>query len=434
MTLADFWVWISRPGIWQKMLWTAGSSGFLIFLYFLARRIIRSVAQEEWRGRYRRMALHALIFMLFLVILFIWALPLAFHYFDDPGPVIARLFGSLALLLIVIAVLGILKRLTDSLQMETKTRERYWKWTQVAGFLFYGFLLMRIWDIANWFAYFKNPMLQNVFESALALGIVYLILFFLRRFINSLQVDIQKRHQYRKRATYTATGVYLIILIFIWAGSTTQWATVLSVMGAGVALALHEVLLNMAGWLYVMIRRPYRTGDRIELGDVQGDVIDIRLFQTTLLEIGNWVEGDQSTGRVVHLPHGQIFRRALYNYTMGFEYIWNEISVTVTFESSWEKARDILLVCGEEASREVQEKVQSQIDRMSREYLIYYRKFTPIVYTSIQDSGVKLTLRYLTDVRKRRSTENTISGKVLQAFRETPDVDFAYTTYRITGR
>ncbi|HHS12583.1 MAG TPA: mechanosensitive ion channel family protein [bacterium] len=434
MTLTDFWAWISRPGIWQKMLWSAGSSGFLIFLYFLARRIIKSMAHEELRGRYCRMAFHSLIFMTFLIFLFIWALPLAFQYFDDPGPVIMRLFGSLVLLLILTIVLRILKRLYDSLQTESKIRQRYWKWTQIVVFLIYGFILMRIWDIANWFAYFNNPILQNIFESAVALGIVYLILFFLRRFINSLQVDIQKRHQYRKRVTYTATGIYLIILIFIWAGSTTQWATVLSVMGAGVALALHEVLLNMAGWLYIMIRRPYRTGDRIELGDVRGDVIDVRLFQTTLLEIGNWVDGDQSTGRVVHLPHGQIFRRALYNYTMGFEYIWNEMSVIVTFESSWEKAREILLVCGEEASREVQEKVQSQIDRMSREYLIYYRKFTPIVYTSIQDSGVKLTLRYLTDARKRRSTENIISGKVIKAFKETADVDFAYTTYRITGR
>ena len=204
-------------------------------------------------------------------------------------------------------------------------------------------------------------------------------------------------------------------------------------MGAGVALALHNVLLNIAGWVFILIRRPYRTGDRIELDKVRGDVIDIRLLDTTLLEIGNWVDGDQSTGRVVHLPHGQIFRYPLYNYTMGFEYIWNELSILITFESNWEKARDIVLKFGEEESEEIQEKVQSKINRMAREYLIYYKKFSPIVYTKIEESGVKLTLRFLTKAKSRRTNEDNIHKKILKAIRKAKDVDFAYPTYRITG-
>ena len=249
-----------------------------------------------------------------------------------------------------------------------------------------------------------------------------------------MKVEISKRHGYRKRAAYIAALVYIIILIPIWAGSSQQWTTILSVMGAGIALALHDVLLNIAGWFYIVIRRPYKDGDRIELGGVRGDVIDIRLFETTLLEIGNWVDGDQSTGRVVHLPHGQIFRHPLHNYTRGFEYLWNEVSIILTFESNWQKAREILLQCGEEASREVQDDAKRKINRMAREYLIYYRRFGSIVYTKIEDSGVKLTLRYLTGAKQRRGGEDTISMKILAAINSASDIEFAYPTYRIYRR
>ena len=298
----------------------------------------------------------------------------------------------------------------------------------------YLVVLIRIWAVSDLFAYFQHPFIEKLFVSLIAFGIVYIALFFVTRFINQLKVDIAVRHQYRKRASYIATFVFIVVLIPIWAETSGQWITVFSVMGAGIALALHEMLLNIAGWIYILIRHPYRTGDRIEIGNLRGDVIDIRLFQTTLLELGNWVDGDQSTGRVVHMPHGQIFRNPLFNYTQGFEFIWNELPVLLTFESDWEKAKTILLRFGEEASKDVQEQVRRKIDRMSREYLIYYKNFTPIVYTKIEDSGVKLTLRYLTEAKRRRSGEDAISQKVLQALHAESKIDFAYPTYRIYKR
>jgi hypothetical protein len=93
-----------------------------------------------------------------------------------------------------------------------------------------------------------------------------------------------------------------------------------------------------------------------------------------------------------------------------------------------------MLQCGEEESREVQEDAKRKINRMAREYLIYYRQFGSIVYTRIGDSGVKLTLRYLTDAKKRRGGEDTISQKVLTAFTAASNIEFAYPTYRIFKR
>ena len=71
-------------------------------------------------------------------------------------------------------------------------------------------------------------------------------------------------------------------------------------------------------------------------------LIDLRIFQFTLMEIGNWVDADQSTGRIVHVPNGSVFVTPLANYAKGFQYIWNEIPVLVTFESDWRRAKEIL--------------------------------------------------------------------------------------------
>lgn len=341
---------------------------------------------------------------------------------------------TLALFLLFALLVVLLRKISARLPLEPVRVLHVKRWVTRILLAIYGIVLIRIWAVSDLFAYFKNPYIQKLITSLIAFAIVYAALFFVTRLINQLKIGIAMRHAYRKRASYIATFIYILILIPIWAETSEQWVTVFSVMGAGVALALHEVLLNMAGWIYIMIRHPYRTGDRIEMGKLCGDVIDIRLFQTTLLELGNWVEGDQSTGRVVHMPHGQIFRNPLFNYTQGFEYIWNELSVLLTFESQWKKAKSILLKFGEEASKDVQEQVKYKIDRMSREYLIYYKNFTPIVYTKIEDSGIKLTLRFLTETKQRRSGEDTISQKVLEAVQKEPDIEFAYPTYRIYKR
>lgn len=349
-------------------------------------------------------------------------------------PLIQKLFFTVLIIIASFAVLLFLHRMLRRTTLPVQKRQQAFKWIVYTVLILCLLIFLRIWTGSRILSSFENQSVGNTIKSGIALGAVYLIFYFLRRFLNSLQISLTQKHQYRKRAGYIATIVFIVLLIPIWAGHWGNWVTVLSVMGAGIALALHEVLLNFAGWMYIVIRHPYRTGDRIELAGLRGDVIDIRVLQSTLLEIGNWVDGDQSTGRVVHMPNGQIFRQPLFNYTQGFEFIWNEFSILLTFESNWESAKAIMLEFGNDLSREVQETMRKKIDRMAREYLIYYKNFSPIVYTSIQDSGIKLTLRYLTETKKRRSGINVLSEKVLKAFTAASDIEFAYPTYRIYKR
>lgn len=202
--------------------------------------------------------------------------------------------------------------------------------------------------------------------------------------------------------------------------------TILTVVGAGIAIALREALLSLAGWFYISLMKLYAPGDRIEVNGITGDVLDIRLFKTTLLEIRNWVDADQNTGRLVHFPNGWLFLHAVQNFSHGFNFIWNELPVTLTFRSDWNRARDIMAEFANETARMVEHQASQELRQLSREYLIHYSILTPFVYVRIVDNGVRLTLRYLCDVRKRRGTEHALTISILEAFSNEANIEFAY--------
>ena len=160
-------------------------------------------------------------------------------------------------------------------------------------------------------------------------------------------------------------------------------------------------------------------------------MIDIRFFQTTLLEIGNWVNADQSTGRIVHIPNSAVFKQENFNYSHGFEFIWNELKILITFESDWKRAEEIMLEHAAQEAEEKEKTVREKIDHMTKRYMIHYSQLTPIVYVDIKDSGVELTLRYLTEARKRRTTQDIFCRAILDDFEKEENVNFAYPTYRI---
>ena len=214
-------------------------------------------------------------------------------------------------------------------------------------------------------------------------------------------------------------GILTVTMILvIWSPQPSRLVTILSVIGAGLAIANREAILSLAGRLNIALRGPYVHGDRIEVNGVIGDVIDIRLIQTSLMEVGGWVHADQSTGRIVHIPNSWVLQFGVYNYTQGFSFIWNELAVTVTFDSDWEAAREILLSLAQETAAIVEQQVSKQILKMSREYLVHYSILTPFVYVRVAGDGICLNLRYLCEVRKRRGTEHALSASLLKAFRE----------------
>jgi len=238
------------------------------------------------------------------------------------------------------------------------------------------------------------------------------------------------RHRWWKASGYTWSGIALILLGFLWFRAFTTVGTFFGLVSAGIAIALRDLVANVAGWVFLLTRRPFEVGDRVQLGTHSGDVVDINVFHFTLLEIGNWVAADQSTGRIIHIPNGQVMSQALANYGKGFHFIWNEMPVLLTFESNWQKAKDILLAIANSKAEGASQKAGEHARKASRRFMVYYQKLTPIVYTTVRESGVLLTIRYLCEPRRRRGTETDIWEAVLVAFAAEPDIDFAYPTSR----
>jgi small-conductance mechanosensitive channel len=243
-------------------------------------------------------------------------------------------------------------------------------------------------------------------------------------------VEPSRRYVISKTVTYVLGFLAVLIIAKIWLRADISLATYLGILSAGLAIALQDVIANFAGWLFLIIRQPFKVGDRIQVGTQAGDVIDIRLFMFSMLEIGNWVDADQSTGRIIHVPNGKVFKESVSNYTQAFEFIWNEIPVTVTFESDWQRAEEILDQIAQEKAPKLDETMKRQIQAVGHRYKLQFKYLTPIVWTKVIDFGVTLTIRYLCPPRSRRSSEGEIWKAVLVAFAKEPTVDFAYPTQR----
>jgi len=290
-------------------------------------------------------------------------------------------------------------------------------------------------DIAPWFRDTLGIGTETTTRILLTVAIglsLWLVRQWLIRGVERRFEDIHQRYRWRKTTTYLASFIALGLVTRIWLHGLGSLTTMLGLISAGIAIALKDPLVNLAGWLFIVWRQPFGVGDRIQVGtDVAGDVIDQRVFAFTLLEIGNWVHADQSTGRVIHVPNGRVFTETVANYSKGFRYIWEEIAVMITFESNWQDAKHILTEIVKQRSEHLSERAEKQIRDASRKFMIFYTKLTPIVYTSVEDSGVTLTLRFLTEPHARRGRGQAIWEDILEAFAEREDIDFAYPTQRM---
>lgn len=270
-----------------------------------------------------------------------------------------------------------------------------------------------------------------IVETLAIIVVLVLIHFVVIRIVRRQTQDETLRYKWRKNLAYTLSFFGFILIGRIWFEGMGSIATFLGLLSAGLAIALRDPVTDMAGWIFIMWRKPFDVGDRIQISSNKGDVIDIRFFKFTVLEIGNWVNADQSTGRVVHIPNHFVLRESIINYTSDFDFIWNEIEVVVTFESDWKTAKKILEEVASKNMEEFVSDAEEQVRRATKSYLIRYKNLTPIVYTEVVDAGVKLTIRHLSHARRRRGLNQLMWEDILDRFGQEDSIDFAYRTMRI---
>lgn len=215
----------------------------------------------------------------------------------------------------------------------------------------------------------------------------------------------------------------------------------IGVAGAGIAFALQEVIGSVAGWIAISFGGFYRPGDRVQVGGIKGDVIDIGILRTTLMELGEWVDSDLYNGRIVRIANSFVFKQPVFNYSGDFPFLWDEVRLPVQYGSDHQLVRSILESIGAEiAAGPFTAQVRTAWGQMVRKYLLeMVRKYLlenagvePQVTLVLTDNWMEFTLRYVVDVKARRSTKDQLYQRILDAFERAGDrARIASTTFQL---
>lgn len=242
------------------------------------------------------------------------------------------------------------------------------------------------------------------------------------------------KEEYRRQRLLSTLVVVIgaVIIVALWSRLFQHTSTFLGLIGAGLAVALREPLLSIAGRIAIFVGRMYTAGDRIEINKMSGDVIDVGFFYTRMMEIGNWIGGDQYSGRLIQFANAQVFGTAVFNYTRNFAYVWDEIKLPVTYNSNVQASRDILRKASGEYTREFMAGAEAQIEKMEKIFRVPRFEVEPVVYMKVTDNWVELTLRYLVSPHKRRAASSYIFETIFKQIQQRDDIEIASSTMNLT--
>ncbi|MCG7841455.1 MAG: mechanosensitive ion channel family protein [Methanomassiliicoccales archaeon] len=279
--------------------------------------------------------------------------------------------------------------------------------------------LLIVSAIALWIAdlYYPDPFLNKGFQTLLALAIIYLIFsILLTSFVSSRLSD--KKTQYSVRKIFSILSLIFSIgaIITVWVTDPQTLVVSYGLFAAGLAIALQDVFKNLAGGFIIFIESPYRVGDRVMMKDVVGDVIDIGIMYTTLLELREWVDGDQATGRLVILPNGHLLSGSIYNYTKDNNFLWDELVIPISYDNDWKAASKLTVEIVKRETAAVTAKAEAEIAIMMGKYYLTKREVESKVNIVLTSNYIEFHVRYICETRGRRGTRNTLSRILLEEY------------------
>lgn len=265
------------------------------------------------------------------------------------------------------------------------------------------------------------PLLVNIIWFLLFFVILYLLRRFLLNRLYGKLKDSSHWYVTRKIARWMNNFILFVIFMYIFGRNLTGFTTAIGLAGAGVTYALREVIVSIAGWFAILFGDFFETGDRVLLGGIKGDVVDIGVLRTTLMEIGEWVDGDQYTGRIVRVANSYIFNSPVYNYTANFKFLWDEIQIPLRFESDMNLAKTILLEVAEKHTGQYNKEAVVAWENMKKRYKLENASLENQVFLIFNDNWAEISLRYVVDYRERRGTKDKLFCEILERFEQEGD-------------
>lgn len=264
-----------------------------------------------------------------------------------------------------------------------------------------------------------DPMVGRMVVVVVGLIILNIFTGFLHRSMEIRFRSSEFRYRLHKIIKLFGYILSMLLIVVVFSDYLGRWTVAFGVAGAGIAFALQEVIASTAGWVGISFGGFFALGDRVQLGGITGDVIDIGILRTTIMETGQWVKGDQYNGRIVRVANSFIFKEPVYNYTADFPYLWDELVVPIHHGSDFKLARRILLKVADEVVGGHTADAAMKWQEMTRKYMIEKAVVEPMVLMAVTDNWLEFTLRYIVDYKRRRTTKDLIYTRLLEEFAET---------------
>ena len=246
--------------------------------------------------------------------------------------------------------------------------------------------------------------------------------------------DASLRYRARKVLQIGSLVLCSILGISIFSERMTELTVAFGLAGAGITIALQEIIISFAGWFDITFGGTYRVGDRVRIGDVRGDVIDIDLMKTTLMELGDWVNGDLYNGKIVRVSNSMVLKSPVYHYSSDYPFLWDEIVIPIRYGSNLKQARQIMNDAAWAVSENYIIEAQKTWDKVVKKYMIEDANLEPIISLTADENWVRFTIRYITDYKQRRSTKDKIFSIILDNINENnSDVKMASAAFEITA-
>ena len=267
--------------------------------------------------------------------------------------------------------------------------------------------------------YLYDPFVGKIVAIVIGIIIINLVVRFLQRLASSHVKSKDVRYGLRRSLTFFGYLASVLLIIGVFSNQLSNITVALGVAGAGIAFALQEVIVSVAGWIALSFGQFYTIGDRVQLGGIKGDVIDISILRTTIMEMGEWVKSDQYNGRIVRIANSFVFKEPVYNYSADFPFVWDEITIPVKYGSDHNLARRLISRVANDIVGEYVENARNQWAVMTRKYAVENAVVEPMVFLTANDNWMEFTLRYVVDFGKRRGTKDLLFTQILDAITQT---------------
>lgn len=241
-------------------------------------------------------------------------------------------------------------------------------------------------------------------------------------------------NKYRARKAVNFFGYFLVVsvVLFVYSDKLGNVGVALGVAGAGIAFALQEVIMSLAGWIYIVVTGVVGVGQRVRIGDNKGDIIDIGVLSTTIMEMGDWIDGDLYNGSMINVANSFVFKESIHNYSAEYPFLWDEITVPIRTESNYQLARKVFLDVLWEVCGEYTQLSESRWDKLKNKFRVEEARVQPRVTLTFDENFITYTLRYIVDYQLRRATKDQIFTRLLDEINKHDDINIATAAMEIT--